>query len=157
MMAAGGLVAAAGFATAAGSRSRSRSHLPVWGPVELPVYRLAAWRGLGLGLAFLVAGRAAGLRPAGGTGQPAHPRRGPRGAASLHGPAPGPGLFWSSGGWILLGLSQLAVIRSFDPAGAEALLALGLAPVVIASVAWPPWPGLWWRCFPAGWACARAC
>ena len=45
------------------------------------------------------------------------------------------GLFWSSGGWILLGLSQLAVIRAFDPAGAAAVTALGLTPVVIASVA----------------------
>ena len=27
----------------------------------------------------------------------------------------GQGLFWSSGGWILLGLSQLAVVRAFDP------------------------------------------
>ncbi len=35
----------------------------------------------------------------------------------------------------LLGLSQIAVIRAFDPAGADAVAALGLAPVVIASVA----------------------
>jgi uncharacterized membrane protein YbhN (UPF0104 family) len=35
----------------------------------------------------------------------------------------------------LLGLSQLAVVRAFDPAGASARVALGLAPVVIGSVA----------------------
>jgi glycosyltransferase 2 family protein len=35
----------------------------------------------------------------------------------------------------LLGLSQLAVVRAFDPSGADAVAALGLAPVVIASVA----------------------
>ena len=34
-----------------------------------------------------------------------------------------------------MGLSQIAVVRSFDPAGADAVAALGLAPVVIASVA----------------------
>jgi hypothetical protein len=45
------------------------------------------------------------------------------------------GLFWSAGGWVLLGLSQIAVIRSFDPAGADSVAALGLAPEVIASVA----------------------
>ena len=36
---------------------------------------------------------------------------------------------------MLLGLSQLAVVRAFDPEGAKALTALGLVPVVIASVA----------------------
>ena len=66
MMAAGGLVAAAGFAMAAGS-GRVAFTLPGWGPVELPLYRLAALSGLGLGLAFLVVvsppvfGRLAGL------------------------------------------------------------------------------------------------
>ncbi len=45
------------------------------------------------------------------------------------------GLLWSSCGWILLGLSQLAVMRSFDPAGTDAPVVVGLVPVVIASVA----------------------
>jgi hypothetical protein len=35
----------------------------------------------------------------------------------------------------LLGLSQLAVVRSFDPTGTDAIIDFRLAPVVIASVA----------------------
>ena len=61
MMAAGGLVAAVGFAMAAGS-GRVDLALPGWGPVELPVYRLAALSGLGLGLAFLVVVLPRGVR-----------------------------------------------------------------------------------------------
>ncbi len=53
MMAAGGLVAAAGFAAAGGS-GRVAFVLPGWGPVALPLFRLAAIAGLGLGVAFLV-------------------------------------------------------------------------------------------------------
>jgi glycosyltransferase 2 family protein len=45
------------------------------------------------------------------------------------------GHLWTSCGWILLGLSQVAVVRAFDPAGTRSLIALGLVPVVIASVA----------------------
>jgi len=134
MMAAGGLIAAAGFALAVGSRP-AKFTLPVWGLVELPVYRVAAVAGLGLGLAFLllvvppVFGRLARFvsLPIPGVGPDALPR--------ITGRLLGQGLLWSWGGWVLLGLSQLAVVRAFDPAGAAALVALGLAPVVIASVA----------------------
>jgi len=134
MMAAGGLIAAAGFAAAVGSHS-VRFTVPFWGLVELPVYRAAACAGLGLGLAFLllvvprVFGRLAGFvsLPIPGVGPDALPR--------ITGRLLGQGLLWSSAGWFLLGLSQLAVVRAFDPAGAAALDALGLAPVVIASVA----------------------
>ena len=54
MMASGGLIAAAGFAMAAGPGRAIGSHaikltLPLWGPVSLPLYRLAAWGGLGWG------------------------------------------------------------------------------------------------------------
>jgi hypothetical protein len=134
MMCAGGLIAAIGFA--AGSRSET---IPLalwgWGPVDLPIYLIGALTGLGLALAFLIVvlppvfGRVAGLvaLPIPGVGPDALPR--------ITGKLLGQGLFWSSGGWILLGLSQLAVIRSFDPAGADRVRALGLAPVVIASVA----------------------
>ncbi len=134
MMAAGGLVAAAGFATAAGS-DRVNFALPVLGPVNVPVYRLAALAGLGLGLAFLILvlprvfGRIAGLvsSPIPGVGLEALPR--------LSGRLLVQGLLWSTAGWVLLGLSQLAVVRAFDPEGARALVVLGLVPVVIASVA----------------------
>ena len=86
MMAAGGLIAAAGFAMAAGPVGRTgrfdQFTLPVWGPVALPLYRLGAWAGLGLGLAFVfltvppVFGRLAGLvsLPIPGVGPEAMPR-----------------------------------------------------------------------------------
>ena len=44
------------------------------------------------------------------------------------------GLVWSSCGWVLLGLSQLAVVRAFDPAG-RSYSSWAWRPVVIASVA----------------------
>ena len=134
MMAAGGLVAAAGFAMAAGS-DRVNLDLPVLGPVSLPVYGLAALSGLGLGLAFLalvlprIFGRLAGLvsSPIPGVGPEALPR--------LTGRLLVQGLLWSTAGWVLLGLSQLAVVWSFDPEGARAMTAPGLVPVIVASVA----------------------
>jgi hypothetical protein len=129
MMAAGGLVAAAGFA-AAGDSGRVSFVLPGWGPVDLPMYRLAALSGLGLGLAFLVVvappvfARLAGLisLPIPGVGPEALPR--------LSGGLLARGLLWSSTGWVLLGLSQLAVIAAMGSASA-----LDLVPVVIAGVA----------------------
>ena len=46
------------------------------------------------------------------------------------------GLLWSSAGWVLLGLSQLAVVRAMGARrAAKALVALGQVPVVIAAVA----------------------
>ncbi len=76
-----------------------------------------------------VFGRLAGLvsLPIPGVGPEALPRLSPRLLVQ--------GLLWSAAGWILLGLSQLAVVRAFDPEGARALAAAGLVPVVIASVA----------------------
>ena len=140
MMASGGLIAAAGFATGsrrAGDRvACDQAQLPFWGSVSLPLYRLAAWGGLGLGLVFLflltvppVFSRLAGLvsLPIPGVGPEAMPRFTGRLWSRV--------FSWSSCGWVLLGLSQLAVVRAFDPAGTEALIALGLVPVVIASVA----------------------
>jgi len=134
MMAAGGVVAAVGFATAAGSQ-RVDLKLPGWGQVHLPFYKVVALAGLGLGLGFLVLvvppvfGRLARLvsLPIPGVGPEALPRLT---AGLLF-----RGLLWSAAGWILLGFSQLAVVRAFDRAGAERLLELGLGPVVIAGVA----------------------
>ena len=90
MMAAGGLVAAAGFATAAGSE-RVDLELPVLGPVSLPVYGLAALLGSGAGAGVPGRGAAADLRPAGRAGQLAHPRGRSRGVAAPHGAIAGPG------------------------------------------------------------------
>jgi hypothetical protein len=134
MMAAGGLIAAVGFARAA-SADAVRFALPVLGEREFPLYRLAAWSGLGLGLVFVVLtipavfGRLARLvsLPIPGVGPEVMPR--------FTGWLLVQGLLWSSCGWVLLGLSQLAVLRAFGAAGGGALLGLGVAPVVIASVA----------------------
>jgi glycosyltransferase 2 family protein len=134
MMAAGGLIAAVGFALATGSHPLELN-LPFWGRVEFPVYRLAALAGLGSGLMFLVLvlppvfARLASLvsLPIPGVGPEALPR--------LNGRLLVQGLLWSSLGWILLGLSQLAVVSAFDVEGTRTLFALGLVPVVIASVA----------------------
>jgi hypothetical protein len=149
MMCAGGLVAAIGFAGGSGSQTIALT-FPRWGPVELPIYRIGAIAGLALALAFLIVvlpavfGRAAGLitLPIPGIGPDASPR--------VTGKLLSQGLFWSSGGWVLLGLSQLAVIRSFDPAGADAVAALGLAPEVIASVALATVAGFVVAVLPAG-------
>jgi uncharacterized membrane protein YbhN (UPF0104 family) len=99
------------------------------------VYGLAAVSGLGLGLAFLtlvlppVFRRLAGLvsSPIPGVGPDALPRL--DGRLLMH------GLLWSAVGWLLLGLSQVAVVRAFDPEGARALAAPGPVLVVVASVA----------------------
>ena len=134
MMAAGGLIAAVGFATAAGSE-RVVLKIPRWGQIQVPFYQVAALAGLALGLGFLVLvlppvfGRLARLvsLPIPGVGPEALPHL----TANLL----VRGLLWSAAGWILLGLSQLAVVRAFDRAGAEHLIQLGLAPVVVAGVA----------------------
>ena len=134
MMAAGGLIAAAGFATAAGS-DRVNLVLPILGPVALPMYGLAALSGLGLGLLLLgvvlphVFGRLALV-----VSSPI-PGVGPEALPLLTGRLLTEGLLWSAAGWVLLGLSQVAVVRAFDPDGAKALIVQGLVPVVIASVA----------------------
>jgi hypothetical protein len=134
MMASGGLIAAAGFAMAPGTHQVGFT-LPRWGHVELPLYVVAALSGLGIGWAFLILvvpsvfGRLAGLvsLPIPGVGPEAMPR--------FTGPLLGEGLLWSSGGWVFLGLSQLAVVRAFDPAQMGLSMAVSLAPAVIASVA----------------------
>jgi uncharacterized membrane protein YbhN (UPF0104 family) len=134
MMAAGGLVAAAGFAMA-GDSGRVSFMLPGWGPVELPLYRLAALSSLGMGLAFLVVvappvfGRLAGLisLPIPGVGPEALPR--------LSGRLLVQGLVWSSVGWILLGLSQLAVVWALNGAATANAPALERLPVITAAVA----------------------
>jgi uncharacterized membrane protein YbhN (UPF0104 family) len=114
MMAAGGLIAAAGFA------------------VPPPQLGALALGGV-LGVAFLVVvdplvfprlSRLISL-PFPGVGPDALPRitRGLLGA----------GLLWSSAGWILLGLSQVAVVRAVAPAGVAVSVALW--PAVVGAVA----------------------
>ena len=134
MMASGGLIAAAGFAVAPGTHQVGFT-IPRWGHVELPLYVLAAVSGLGIGWAFLILvipavfGRLAGLvsLPIPGVGPEAMP--------CFSGALLGEGLLWSAGGWVFLGLSQLAVVRAFDPDRMGLSMAVSLVPAVIASVA----------------------
>jgi uncharacterized membrane protein YbhN (UPF0104 family) len=134
MMATGGLIAAVAFAFASGSPP-VEVHLPGWGLLPIQVYPLSALVGAGLGLAFLllvvpsVFARMTTLvtLPIPAITSDAVPRF--SGALLLR------GIFWSSAGWALLGLSLLAVVRAFDPSGAETLVAAGAVPVVIGGVA----------------------
>jgi glycosyltransferase 2 family protein len=134
MMATGGLLAAAGFAAANGPDLVALS-LPVWGPVALPLYPFAALLGLVLGGGFLIVvappvfARLVELvsLPFPNVGTDLAPRYSAR--------LLGSGMLWSSAGWALLGASQLAVVRAFDRTGAANLVAYGLVPLVIASVA----------------------
>ncbi|MHB1561003.1 MAG: lysylphosphatidylglycerol synthase domain-containing protein [Isosphaeraceae bacterium] len=134
MMAAGGLVAAAGFALAGGS-GRVAFVMPGWGPVSLPLYRLAAISGLGLGLAFLVVvAPPIFTRLVGWVSLPI-PGVGPEALPRLSGGLLARGLGWSSLGWLLLGLSQIAVIRALGGRTAAEGLPVGLAGAVVAAVA----------------------
>ena len=121
MMCAGGLVAAAGFA---GGPKSATVELMLWSGAgwRFPFIRSAPYRAWCWPWGFSSSCcRRCSAR--GGCGGASHPRGGARRcAAHLTRLALCQGLFWSSGGWILLGLSQLAVIRSFDPRGAIRLL-----------------------------------
>ena len=138
MMASGGLIAAAGFATATGSGGSALVHVtyPSGARSTFPLYRLAAFAGLGLGLVFVCLTVPPVFRPAGGTGQPADPRCRSGGNASLYGPADGSGSALVVVRLDLAGAEPgrgRACVRS-EP-GADSLIAFGLVPVVIASVA----------------------
>jgi len=132
MMAAGGLVAALGFAVGGPSPSMTVT-LPALGKLELPVYHLAGLFALGLGLAFLVVVLPPCFRrlalmvslPLPGVGPEALPRFSPGLLAR--------GLRRGGESWLFLGLSQILVVRGLVPAGRFDFLSL--LPVVVASVA----------------------
>ena len=110
MMAAGGLIAAAGFAT----RSVAPLVLPIGGgggsrPARPP--------GPGAGGGLPDRGRSRGLPEAVGPGARPLPGRRPRCPPDVTRGLLGEGLLWSLAGWTLLGLSQVAVIRAFVPSG----------------------------------------
>jgi hypothetical protein len=149
MMASGGLVAAAGFATASGSQ-QVEFKIPGWGQVHVSFYQLVAFAGLLLGVGFLlmvlppIFDRLARLitLPIPGVGPDALPRL----TANLL----VRGLLWSAAGWILLGFSQLAVVRAFDRTDAERLFQVGVAPVVVAGVAFATVAGFLVAVLPGG-------
>jgi glycosyltransferase 2 family protein len=134
MMAAGGLLAAAGFAAANGP-DLTLLRLPVWGQVALPLYRVAALLGLVLGVGFLtVVAPPVFARLVELVNLP-FPKVGNGSAPKYSIRLLGTGMLWSSAGWAFLGASQLAVVRAFDRAGATNLVAYGLVPLVVSSVA----------------------
>jgi hypothetical protein len=132
MMAGGSLVAALGFSI--GSGPSARFPVPLFGglKIEAPF----AWLSLALGLMFLavvwpgVFPRLAGLArvPLPNVGPDALPRFSVGLLAE--------GLLWSFLGWVLLGLSQVAVIRAIAPVGlASSEWPLAIASVALATVA----------------------
>lgn len=132
MMAGGGLIAALGFATGDGATARVPVPFSGGAEVDAPL----AWLALAPGLVFLVVvwpsvfPRLATLAkiPLPGVGPEALPRFST--ALLLE------GLAWSSVGWVLLGLSQVAVIRSLMPDGLPAAAwPLAIASVALATVA----------------------
>ncbi len=134
MMAAGGLLAAAGFAAATGP-DLVALRLPVWGQVALPLYRVAALLGLVLGVSFFIVVAPPVFARLVELVRLPFPRVGADTAPRYSARLLGTGLLWSSAGWALLGASQLAVVRAFDRAGATNLVAYGLVPLVVSSVA----------------------
>ncbi len=125
MMAAGGLIAAIGFAM----RPVAPLEIPTGGggmlPVPLTVLSLA------LGVAFLIVVDPAVFPRLSGLARVPFPGVGPDALPDVTRRLLGEGLLWSLAGWTLLGLSQVAVIRALVPSG----VAPALWPMVIGSVA----------------------
>ena len=78
------------------------------------------------------------------------PRRMPRFSRRLL----GEGLLWSLAGWVLLGLSQVAVVRAVSPGGGgAAALAAGRR----RAWRWRRWRGSWWPSCRGAWGSAKGC
>ncbi len=127
MMAAGGLVAGAGFAIGSGPSARVPVPFSGGSEVEAPLALL----GFGLGLAFLVVVWPSVFPRLAGLAKVPLPNVGPDALPRFSFSLLVEGLAWSTLGWILLGLSQVAVIRGLLPEG----LAVSSWPLAIASVA----------------------
>jgi len=102
MMAAGGFVAAIGFATAPG-----------------PLQAIPALAGLGLGVGFLVLVEPRVFPRLSGLIRVPFPSVGPDALPALSHRKLAEGLIWASVGWTLLGLSQVAAVRALFPDGVE--------------------------------------
>jgi glycosyltransferase 2 family protein len=112
MMAAGGLIAALGFAT--------------W-----PGQAVMTWLGLGLGAGFLVVVWPKVFPRLSSLLRVPFPNVGPDALPRLSTRLLGEGLLWASAGWVLLGLSQIGVVRAIATSGVPG----ERWPLVIASVA----------------------
>lgn len=147
MMASGCLIAAAGFSLSS-SPARVGAVSSEWGRYHIPVEQLTAIMSLVLGLGFLIVtappffGRTAGFIRKSLAG--ARPELLPRFSWRLM----GEGLLLSACGWILLGLSQLAVIWSFAE-GARPVT-LSHLPLVTAGVAFATAAGFVVAVLPGG-------
>jgi glycosyltransferase 2 family protein len=132
MMASGALVAGFGFAI--GSGPSARVPVPLFGgrEVEAPL----ALMGFGLALAFLVVVWPSVFPKLAGLARVPLPNVGPDALPRFSFGLLGEGLGWSVAGWVLLGLSQVAVIRAISPGGlAPADWPLAIASVALATVA----------------------
>lgn len=125
MMSVGGIVAAIGFAVS--PARTTRIEIGSWGAASVPLALVALTAAIGF--LILVDRRifarlsAVASLPFRDVGPDALPR--------LSGRLTLEGAFWDAAGWVLLGLSQVAVLRSMRPEG----LPLSQWPLVIASVA----------------------
>ena len=132
MMAAGGLAASLGFAI--GSGPSARVPVPLFGgsEIEAPLAAMA----LGLGLAFLVVVWPTVFPRLAGLARVPLPNVGPDALPRFSLGLLGEGLAWSMLGWVLLGLSQVAVIRGLTPDGLPpSTWVLAIASVALATVA----------------------
>jgi hypothetical protein len=132
MMASGGIVASVGFLLAGASRPVQLA-VPGWGRIEMSLYQLGGLVGLGLGLAFLVVVAPPVFRRLSLMMSTPFPRVGPDALLQVSAGLLARGLLWSTGAWVLLGMSQLEVASSLIPLTAHQYLAF--FPVVAASVA----------------------
>ncbi len=154
MMAAGGWVAAAGFGLASASFGagghKIELALPRWETVRVPVYPLGTAASIGMGLLFLVTVLPVIFRKLAVTISMPIPGVGPDAMPTLSGRLLLRGIVLSTIGWILLGLSLLAVLGSFLPNGVAAVLERGLIPIGIASVAFATIAGFLVAVLPGG-------
>lgn len=132
MMAAGGLAAALGFASS-GRSAPIRLDLLVWGKRDIELFHLAGLLGLGLGFAFLVIVSPSVFRRLALLFSMPFPKVGPEALPRFTGRLLVQGLCWSAAAWVLLGLSQVAVLEALIPPGQAAHF--HLFPAVTASVA----------------------
>lgn len=127
MMAVGGGVAFVGFGLTGGRPAPVTIPLGRWGPLPIPLGLL----GLGLGLAFALVVLPAVFPRISALARQPFPDVGPEALPRFSGRLLAEGLALSVAGWVLLGLSQVAVIRALSPSGLPA----SAWPAAVASVA----------------------
>ncbi len=155
MMAAGGLIAAAGFGLSGSPRVELGGDppvltfiLPILGLVVVQVVSLLGLVGLGLGLLFLIVSWPPIFRRIARTATLPIPGGGPDALPFFSRRLLGLGLLRTTLAWLAMGLSQLAVIRGLTPLGPHELFAA--FPLVVGSVALATVAGFVIAVFPGG-------